>query len=572
MRKTFLHLLILTFAGIIINISCKKENSCEGCADKNKQPIAIAGPDRIITLPIDSLRLDGTGSTDTDGKISKWLWTKISGPASFNINKPSDSATKIKALVAGVYQFELKVTDNGGLSARDTMRIIVDSVFTTNHPPIANAGHDTTITLPAITVNLDGRESADPENNITSYTWIKISGPSSFNIINTNTVQTQVTNLIEGVYRFELKVTDASGLFSKDTMQVSVNTQPTALPVACDNSMRPVVNARLIPVGTLSQPRAAMAVASSGNKILFAGGIEASSGSWLPSSRVDIYDITNNTWSMAELCIGRYSIAATTAANKIFFGGGDVGDGTSPVDAVDIYDLASNTWTVSHLSASGNSIVAASLGTKVFFAGGDGGFSSDGVWRAQRVDIFDVNSNSWSTASLTEPKYGISAVTLNNKVYFSGGFAFTNISNRVEIFDNANNSWSLDSMYERKSHHGGIAAGDKIFWAGPSCLVEIKNVNTGNSSIEYLSKPAGWSSYDGQHLVLKDNKIIFLRKGFTDTDKFDIYDLTTNSWSIGILPQPVPFWSSFISVNNVIYIAGGSTTQGVSNQVWKLEF
>ena len=42
-------------------------------------------------------------------------------------------------------------------------------------------------------------------------------------IANTNAVQTQVTNLVQGIYQFELKVTDAGGLFSKDTMQVHCN-------------------------------------------------------------------------------------------------------------------------------------------------------------------------------------------------------------------------------------------------------------------------------------------------------------------------------------------------------------
>ena len=103
-------------------------------------------------------------------------------------------------------------------------RVIVDSVLTTNHPPIANAGADQTITLPTNTINLDGSASTDPDNNITSYSWTKISGPSSFNIANASGSQTQVTNLVQGVYLFELKVTDAGGLFSKDTVQITVNT------------------------------------------------------------------------------------------------------------------------------------------------------------------------------------------------------------------------------------------------------------------------------------------------------------------------------------------------------------
>lgn len=95
-------------------------------------------------------------------------------------------------------------------------------VSVTNHPPIVNAGNDTSITLPANTINLDGSRSTDPDNNIASYQWTKISGPASFNIANADAVQTQVTNLMEGSYQFELKVTDAGGLTGKDTVLVFV--------------------------------------------------------------------------------------------------------------------------------------------------------------------------------------------------------------------------------------------------------------------------------------------------------------------------------------------------------------
>src|SRR5262245_580262 len=53
-------------------------------------------------------------------------------------------------------------------------------------PPVANAGSDQTIILPLNTVALDGSGSTDPNNDISSYLWTKISGPSSFTIANAN--------------------------------------------------------------------------------------------------------------------------------------------------------------------------------------------------------------------------------------------------------------------------------------------------------------------------------------------------------------------------------------------------
>lgn len=238
MKKIFhFIILIITTAGIFI--SCKKETSCEGCKG-NKPPIAIAGSDQVISLPTDSISLDGSASNDPDGTISKWLWKKISGPASFNIGNTTTAKTTVRNLVTGVYHFELKVTDDKNLTATDTVQITVNKQGQpANRPPVANAGADQTITLPTNTVNLDGSASTDPDNNITSYLWTKISGPSSFNIANPNAVQTQVTNLAEGIYQFELKVTDALGLFDRDTVTVTVQAtvcpQPSPPPPCATN-------------------------------------------------------------------------------------------------------------------------------------------------------------------------------------------------------------------------------------------------------------------------------------------------------------------------------------------------
>jgi hypothetical protein len=105
MKSVLKFVACILITGIVIFISCKKEHSCENCKD-NKPPTAIAGPDQVITLPTDSVLLDGSSSSDPDGKISKWLWTKISGPASLNINNLSDSTSRVKGLVGGIYQLE----------------------------------------------------------------------------------------------------------------------------------------------------------------------------------------------------------------------------------------------------------------------------------------------------------------------------------------------------------------------------------------------------------------------------------------------------------------------------------
>ncbi len=66
--------------GIMIFTSFKKELSCEDCKDYNKPPVANAGADQKTTIPKDSVMLDGSASTDQDGTIASYKWTKIAGP------------------------------------------------------------------------------------------------------------------------------------------------------------------------------------------------------------------------------------------------------------------------------------------------------------------------------------------------------------------------------------------------------------------------------------------------------------------------------------------------------------
>ncbi|MGN6532008.1 MAG: PKD domain-containing protein [Ginsengibacter sp.] len=107
MKKIFFLIMIIPMAGITFFLSCKKETSSQGFTGNNKAPVAVAGPDTVITLPTDSVLLNGSKSSDPDGKISAWQWTKLSGPASFTIVSATASITQVSNLTEGVYQFEL---------------------------------------------------------------------------------------------------------------------------------------------------------------------------------------------------------------------------------------------------------------------------------------------------------------------------------------------------------------------------------------------------------------------------------------------------------------------------------
>jgi len=184
--------------------------------------------DLNITLPTNSVTLNGSG-IDADGTIASYQWTKISGPAQFTIVSANAASTIINGLIQGQYLFVLTVTDNGGLTAKDTVSVIVNAAPPppANIAPVANAGVDYTLTLPLNTVTLTG-SGTDADGSIVSHQWTKISGPSQIILSNPTSTITGVSDLVEGVYQIEFAVTDNGGLTGRDTVTITV-VKPTVV-------------------------------------------------------------------------------------------------------------------------------------------------------------------------------------------------------------------------------------------------------------------------------------------------------------------------------------------------------
>ena len=93
-----------------------------------------------------------------------------------------------------------------------------------NLAPIAYAGNNQYLNLPNNSTSLDGSLSNDPDGTITSYQWTKISGPTT-NITNANSAVASISNLVDGIYQFELTVTDNSGNVGSSTVNVFVGSR-----------------------------------------------------------------------------------------------------------------------------------------------------------------------------------------------------------------------------------------------------------------------------------------------------------------------------------------------------------
>ncbi len=76
------------------------------------------------------------------------------------------------------------------------------------YPPVANAGEDLLIVFPDSSAVLDGSASYDADTENLNYLWEQVYGPSTVTFSAGDSEQTEITDLIEGTYKFKLTVSD----------------------------------------------------------------------------------------------------------------------------------------------------------------------------------------------------------------------------------------------------------------------------------------------------------------------------------------------------------------------------
>uniref|UniRef100_A0A7N6FI76 PKD domain-containing protein n=1 Tax=Anabas testudineus TaxID=64144 RepID=A0A7N6FI76_ANATE len=189
--------------------------------ENNKPPVADAGPEKELTLPVDRTTLDGSKSSD-DQKIATYHWKQTSGPADVKIENADSAVATVTGLEVGKYEFTLTVTDERKLQSTDTVTVIVREEL--DQAPVAHVVSSPPISLPVRTATLDGSHSTDDKGGV-SYLWTRDdSSPAAGDVLNNTDHQAVLFlgNLVEGKYSFTLTVTDSKGQTSTDRGTVEV--------------------------------------------------------------------------------------------------------------------------------------------------------------------------------------------------------------------------------------------------------------------------------------------------------------------------------------------------------------
>ena len=280
----------------------------------NQAPVANAGTDASVTLPVNTISLNASGSSDPDGSINKYQWKQINGPSTAALSSTEDVTVTAGNLVAGTYTFELWIWDNKYMPASDQVTITVKAApvvvnSTVNQAPLARAGTDATITLPVNSYSLNGAASADPDGSILKYEWKQVSGPSTASIALPNSAITTAGNLVQGNYVFKLWIWDNQYEPSSDDVSITV----LAAPVQTSGvNQLPVANAGsdLSVSGTVANLNGSASYDADGSIIKYL---------WTKESGPTQFAFANAnaaTTSVSNLVAGTYTFRLTIWDNK----------------------------------------------------------------------------------------------------------------------------------------------------------------------------------------------------------------------------------------------------------------
>lgn len=194
----------------------------------NRPPIVDAGGDQSITLPTNTVSLNGTATDDglPQGSVLALNWSVVSGPGPVVFSDSTKAISTATFTTAGEYVLKLTASD-GQLSASDTLIV---TVVPDNQPPTVDAGADQTIEIPDPAllrgvITDDGR----PTGSTVTATWSVVNGPGPVVFGNANAPVTTASFTVPGLYTLRLTADDTQ-FTASDEMQVTVllNQPPTA--------------------------------------------------------------------------------------------------------------------------------------------------------------------------------------------------------------------------------------------------------------------------------------------------------------------------------------------------------
>jgi PKD repeat protein len=166
-------------------------------------------------------------SNDPDGTIVQYEWD-FNGDGVYDYSNSNTPITSSTFNTAGFYTATIRVTDDDGLTASDSVVIQVGNA------PTANAAASPLTGTAPLSVDFTG-SGDDADGSIVMHEW-DFDGDGTFDFSSASNGNTSHTYTSAGIYNAILRVTDDDGLIGATSIRISVSGPPIALPRAFPTS------------------------------------------------------------------------------------------------------------------------------------------------------------------------------------------------------------------------------------------------------------------------------------------------------------------------------------------------
>ena len=221
--------------------------------------------------------------------------------------------------------------------------------------------------------------------------------------------------------------------------------------------------------------------------------------------------------------------AAVAYKGKIYLFGGYTEGGTKSTDSCEVYDPHTDAWSNCASMPTGRAnLAAAETGGKIYVIGGYRDSGSSGT-TLSTVEAYDPATDTWEAkASMPKPLCYMKAVSLNGKIYVTGGFYNEDTAvGTLYKYDPLTDSWTqLASMHQPRYEHGAVALMGKIYVFGGS-----------DSAGNYLRSAEMYNPLTNTWSKLPDMPLPLARMGTaTDGEKVYLVGGTNGNWWYDQLP------------------------------------
>jgi len=173
-------------------------------------PVVNAGPNQTITLPTNTVTLNGS-ATD-NGVPMTVAWSVVSGPTTVTFSSPSTAVTQATFTAPGAYVLQLSASNMQYTATSQTAVYVYTQDNGQNQAPYVNAGPNQTISLPAA-AQLNGLAVDDGlPNGTLTISWSVVSGPGTVTFASASSPVTTASFSMAGTYVLQLAADDSQYL------------------------------------------------------------------------------------------------------------------------------------------------------------------------------------------------------------------------------------------------------------------------------------------------------------------------------------------------------------------------